>query len=396
MKIRIILIFLLAIVFCAGLIATQSLADLSSANYQIKGPVIGAGGATEMSSSNYKLMDVKSFYGGVLSGTNNTIQLGGIYLLLPLLEETAPTSEGLVDNGLIINTNINRIAGDDIEISFSADPSVISANVYQLSGLGAEFSSTATWSKVNREAIAINRDPAVNSGKTVWRESDSADVDRLIRSQDGNNAYYRVVPALPVELAPPAPANIFGSAPAGKNYNDITVGKIDLAFAANDLKLVSMPLLAGPMSSVLSGQRSLGQFVLYPQSGGGLNVVSYNGGIVGDFDVSPAVGFWFQNDSNAKVVTFVGRIINSATKSISNIELSVNPLPYGLSSRAIGGLSGDVIYPQSGGGLNVVNNSAGWASEFNLGIGSGFWYQSPVARLWRINLISGASITRND
>jgi hypothetical protein len=354
-------ICLLLTTFCL-LLTAPTYAAMSGGGYSIPFMTIDGGGQT-LSSDGYEVLDMKG-QSVIGESADGRVGLGGIYGLL----STAEAPVIISDAGLIHNTWIERRPDGTIRLHWDYTPGIVSADIWRLSGDGRAFTSdTGEW-----PGAAIG----VGVGATQFD-------DPTVRAMDGNNAYYRVVPA-----GTPQP-NIFGSDPAsGTPYNERTVGKIDVSLAANDLQLISMPMYSVPASETLSGQIPAGQEVtLYPQSGGGLDALPFRAGaLAGDFDIIPNRGFWIQNDATARVITFVGRFINVETRDIANLDLTGNPLPLDIESGVLGGGDSDLIYPQSGGGLNVIRYSGGWVSPFTIGIGQGFWYQTTGSRAWDVNL----------
>ena len=354
------LICLLLTTYCL-LLSVPAYAAMSGGGYSIPALTVDGGGQT-MSSDGYEVLDMKGQSVIGVSG-DGRVGLGGIYGLLAT-GEAPPVS----DAGLIRNTWIERLPDGTIRLHWEYTPGIISADIWRLSGDGQAFTSdTGDWPGA-----------AIGAGVGATQFDDPT-----IRAMDGDNAYYRVVPA------GTALADIFGSDPAsGTPYNERTVGKIDVSLAANELQLVSMPMYSVPASEALGGQIPAGQEVtLYPQSGGGLDALPFRAGaLAGDFDILPNRGFWIQNDANARTITFVGRFINVETRDIANLDLTGNPLPLSIESAVLGGGDGDLIYPQSGGGLNVIGYSGGWVSPFTIGIGEGFWYQTTGTRSWDVNL----------
>jgi hypothetical protein len=288
------------------------------------------------------------------------------------------------DNGAIYETRIIRNSPTDPHIKltwlYRAGSGVTSADIWRRSGdVATAFSmTTSNWTKINPTSVAL----------TEYIDSNMAFNNNL-------NAYYRVVPSGTTA------DQIFGTITAGGSTmprNNRTVGKIDVNLSANALKLVSLPLNAGAMSAILASQTLSGGMAVYPQSssGGGLNVLSFAGGVLsGDFNVRPTVGFWIRNDGTPKTLTFAGSFETAGQKVLAyDLDLNGNPIPYVLNSTAIGGQTGDVIYPptSTGGGLDVSANSAGsWSSTFSIGLASGFWYRKSGSRFWNIDLYRGTA-----
>lgn len=172
-----------------------------------------------------------------------------------------------------------------------------------------------------------------------------------------------------------------------------TVGKIDKTFPKNGaMELVSVPLYENKISGIFPPQLKLNQeLILLPQSGGGLNyVVAKNSGIVGnDFEVKPAIGFWVRNaNADDIVITFAGRVVNmDLTQDLVAFDLTGNPLPKDIGSD-VSGNDGDIILPQSGGGLSYfVRSNGSWGPNFTqLKFNKGFWFKySGDKRRWDVD-----------
>jgi hypothetical protein len=386
----------------------QMRATSGDVTYVIPFVTVSSGGHQNLSSpsGDIHLNDLKG-QGviGAASATGTpgyTLGLGGIYGW-GTLEITAivppPPPPGTTetthasDNGLIVNTQITRntVPGHTNEIKITwlynnagptpVAPGVVplpvgvtpatSADIYRCSGpTPTNFSTVADdahWTRI----IAATTSPYVDTAMTLGSSYD---------------AYYRVVPG------GTAVATIFGNSAGTPSVplNNRTVGKIDLAISINELKLASLPMYAGQMGPALSGQVTSGQLIVYPQSGGGLGRVPYSGSVfTGGMDIKPATGFWLENDATARVITFLGSFETNGTANVLDLDLNGNPVPYALSSVTLGGQSGDILYPQAGGGLGRIVKGTNWPS-FSLVLNQGFWYEKTGVRGWNINLYNGS------
>jgi hypothetical protein len=363
-----IIAFLFGLIYLTGSAFAQLPMRTTDGSYLIPAFTVSGGGRISMETADgsYRAIDLKGQ--GVIgraATTGFSVGLGGIY------GEVGAGGAGVAgaeDNGLIYNTRISRLPDATIRLDWNYRSGVTKADIWRRSGEGSQFlTDTTSWSRV---ALAI---------------ADTFFLDDL-RAGNGQNGYYRVVPSGTIQ------ANIFGNdSITGLPNNNRTVGKIDLALSANALRLVSFPLYAGSMGAVLSGQLASGRLVVYPQSGGGLGRSEYvgaagGGSFSGGAAIRPAVGFWFENDATPKTISFVGSFETVGSKSLANLDLSGNPVPYTLNSSLLGGQSGDIMYLQSGGGLGRFQRSGSAWSSFSLGLAQGFWYEKTGTRNWSINL----------
>lgn len=365
----------------AGPVMAVPMTDNSS--YTIPSIIVTGGGTTEMGSASgtWRMTDLKGLaVVGSSSVEGFVLEIGGVIGTAPATEEEPPVEpfpETSEDNGMIYNTRIFRPdpTRDQIRVTWEFRTGVTRASVYVLGSDNAEF--TVDPSFRGREGETWNYLISPAEGERIYN---------FVGVGNGENRYIRVVPYGVVE------ADIFGNDPVtGRPYNNRTVGKIDIELASDDIQLISLPMYAGQMGPALSGQLTAGQLIVYPQAGGGLGRIPYDGAPGGGeftvgFNIEPTAGFWLENDENPRVLTFLGSFETLGSMPISDIDLSGNPVPYSLNSSGIGGQTGDILYPQAGGGLGrIPRSSTGWPS-FTLTLGQGFWYEKTGLRTWNIDL----------
>jgi hypothetical protein len=170
------------------------------------------------------------------------------------------------------------------------------------------------------------------------------------------------------------------------------VAKINITVPQDGgLNLMGLPLYAGPVSGTFVDQLPAGEEInLYPRSGGGLDSIrATSTGVVGqDFSIDPTIGFWMKNPGSSDItITFMGSLDAWAyEKPLEQLDLSGNPLPINIPSSNIGS-DGDVINPQSGGGLDrFVRSGGNWPGFQSLGLTKGFWYKySTNNRKWMVD-----------
>ena len=284
------------------------------------------------------------------------------------------------DTGLIRNTQIyresdgNPATPDRILLSWEYAPGsgLRQADIWELRGADAAFSlnTTTGWS------YRATTSPDLLSAQT----------GRM--SGDANNAYYRVVPHAAVR------ENLMDL-----RWNTRTACKIDIRFRGGGITnyvLATLPLYGGSMNATLAGQATQ-NMIFWPQSGSGVAPIEWTptAPLIRDIEVRPGVGYWVENDGASDMtITFVGTAETSGSRDIAQRDLSGNPSPVTINSSTLGGASGDLIWPQSGSGLGVIENMSGAWPAFTLGITQGFWYWHEGQRHFLMNLLDpeGAKI----
>lgn len=354
-------------------------APMTSATYSIPSLTISSGGSNGLQSTTYKLQDIKG-QAVIGSGASTTygIGLGGVYGTLGGGGVEAFGG----DVGLIQNTQIFRnttAPGSNLKLTWTyrAGSGVTQADIWRLSGPSANYSEVVSWTKIFTTPAGVTEYLDTLSGPPVVG--------------DGENAYYRVVPA------GRASDQIFTY-----ENNARTAAKVDVQLTSGGSKIVAIPVYAGSIADIMSGQVGNDEFYFYPKSeGGGLDAKRY----VDDrlnaatFIVSPGVGFWVENKSgNEHKLTFVGILETLGEREITRIDITGNTAPYPSSFLALRAYLGDKIFPPATtGGLNAyVHGADGWiVRDRNLTLlntTDGCWYEHSATRYWRIDLRGGVSI----
>lgn len=368
---------------------------MTSSSYSIPSLTISSGGHIGLQSTSYKLQDIKGqAVIGAGSSASFGLGLGGVYGTLGV--EGLVEGLGVGDTGLIRNTRIvrendgNPSTPDRILLywEYAAGSGLTRADIWEFRGADAAFNSNAStgWIKPSSSPFT----------------GTSADTGRF--SSDGQNSYYRIVPAGTAQI------NIMDLA-----LNTRVAGKIDIRFPGGGIanyKLMSVPLYGNSMNSVFAGQAT-SNMILWPQSGSGVTAREWTTStpLRTDIEIRPGVGYWVQNDGLAGTgditISFVG---TPETRNYRNItsprDLTGNPLPIVANSSTLGGFydsareEGDKIWTQSGSGVTVKEFRSlapglpmRWPS-FSLGIHEGFWYWPVGDRHFFINLFDseGAKI----
>jgi len=145
---------------------------------------------------------------------------------LTLAEDAGPGEVGLVDDGIIRETNI-RLDGDNVVISWTynplPDPLPAQVAIYmQNNGTGSEYDRTGAWG-VQMAARAVG-------GRIV------EEYPHVGAAPNNNNYYYRVVAC--DGLGDPMLAGEFD----GDN-NSITVGKVAVALPENEYVFTALPFM---------------------------------------------------------------------------------------------------------------------------------------------------------
>jgi len=333
------------------------------------------------------------------------------------------------DNGLIYNTKIVRLgdaAQSDIQISFRSTQET-SANIFRLSGTASEFATTANVWKLIAQNVPI---PNTNVSDTIWTENTNkyapaGTIVSKVLVANGNNAYYRVVPAAPLNIT----TNIFTfDATSGFPYNARTVGKVDfnlgyLASLGERFNLNSTPLkiattnIAGFFGKQLdingteiysydnqSGVAAKAQFVSSATS----SVWVYQGLPSGQSEMlmDRGLSYWIKLPSTVDIpVTLVGEVIQNYSANLYNNSANTgfnrigDPYPASVDFMSAGLTPtnhGKEIYwfnntTKVTQKLQIANgiwvNAQSDQPVFNLQPGFGYWY--------RLDSSSGVSVPWN-
>jgi len=248
-----IIIVVLLVSFCCTAVHA-----MESTSYKIPAVTISGGGEDQMSSHSYKMQDVKgqSVIGHGTTPTDD-IGLGGTYTLLPpkVPFEPYPTLEAeLEDDGWIQETNITR-EGEDIKITWRYDPARgdTDVEIHASSGPGDEYDTSGFTLK-----------SSVSRG--VYQEVYAG------IAHDGNNYYFRVVPAGSADIFDP-------------RNNSITVGKVETQLPADKYVFIALSFQEEMVSlqGILGEQvGSGGDFLWWDELTSKHNGAKYSGAWVGD------------------------------------------------------------------------------------------------------------------
>lgn len=311
-----------ALLFCLTFVITaQAVADLSSTSYRIVGPVISSGGMTEMISTNNKLLDTKSFYGGVLSSVNNIIQLGGIYLL---------TSTGTSGGGGItppavpvgtVPLVITRV-GNNIKISWD-QATYPNPLIFFKTGDG-----TGQYVNTYKTGATINWSNFISPGPTD-REYHPSDGYVLYKNQVGlgdREVYFKAL------VGTTDPSNI------GELTRLIllaqAVGKVNINLPANKYVFSSLPFQNSGVSlsnSIIADQLPSGsEFLWWDEDAQGYKGSTYSEAWSGsDRNLNLGEGFILRCPTD-KVLTIVGDLLRASrrTRAIATDKYSLLSYPY--------------------------------------------------------------------
>jgi hypothetical protein len=205
---------------------------LSSSSYSIPSLTISSGGHTGLQSSSYKLQDIKGqAVIGYGASSSYGLGIGGVYgTLVPAAVEII-RGEGAgyglgPDDGLIQNTRIRIVDGNDIVVSWTRTGGIASVDIWQ--SADEDYNPDGTWATTDTNFTATERR-----------------YTGIVRNVP-HKAYYRVVPYRTTR------DNIHL-----RSNNAITVGKFDLVNLPAATNLISTPLVcfAGSrVTDVFSGQ----------------------------------------------------------------------------------------------------------------------------------------------
>ncbi|HTY13022.1 MAG TPA: hypothetical protein VMD02_02410 [Candidatus Omnitrophota bacterium] len=268
-----------------------------------------------------------------------------------------------VQAAIIQNTKIARV-GRDIELSWDYNPAypVESVDIWVLSGENIEFARTASrFSLVNRLA------------GTSYKET-------LFKFGDGQNCYYRIVPA------GTSKDQIFDD-----TLNDRTVGKVDLKLKQG-FNLIALPLLpqaGNRVTDIFTDQLKEGdQVVYFDNKEKDYRTATYS---VKGWDLSRAFsifagqGFFVRASSDSQVLTFLGRVYEDYKPVIfdgANLVGNSTPQTKELNKDLFGlTFSGTPLNPQdaiySYGPANkaeLIEDFFAFSHDFVLPPGAGYWY----------------------
>ena len=304
----------------------------------------------------------------------------------PVADLTLAENEGvwvpggpIGDVGLIRNTHIVRGGADNtqliLEWEYAPGSGLTGVSIWELRGADAAFNPETATGWTMRTDIS----PVSGTRQNTAR-----------RTGDGQNAYYRVVPITAVR------ENLMDL-----RWNTRTAGKIDIRFPGGGIAnyiLKTLPLYAGSMNATLAGQATT-NMTICPQSGTGVTAREWTptAPMLNDINIKPGVGYWVVNDGPAgssAIVTFVGTLETSSSRTIATRDLTGNPQPVAINSATLGGVNGDLLCPQSDSGVTAKEYRDGNWPAFTLGITQGFWYWHEGRRYFLMNILDpqGAKI----
>ena len=260
---------------------------------------------------------------------------------------------------MIQNAKVQRV-GADIELSWEYDPGALidQADIWMLSGKGIEF---------DKNPFRYNK---VNSVKgTSYR-------DIQVKTGDGQNCYYRIVPQNTVQK------DIFDG-----NLNDTTLGKYDLNIKKG-LNLVALPLVpqnGNSLDDVIGEQLGKNDQIIYfdnkekdfrRASYTSLGMWQYSK----RFSILPGQGFFINAQKNGSI-TFAGLVTEELRPIIyegNNLIGNSTPFTKEINRETFGGGSNgeDAIYNFNPCLKAVLyGETFTFSKEFLFMAGTGYWYQ---------------------
>lgn len=277
---------------------------------------------------------------------------GHNYVRLTLEEGAGPGSNELLDTGWIRNTTIVR-EGNDIRLSWDYDPTrgPTDVMIYALSGPAAEFvADPVRFLPVDSRAISAGTTTYVHTGAAY----------------DGNNIYYRVVPA----------TLISGTTVLSDENNSITAGKVETKTSdGGGYVFVALPFQEDRMSlaSVISDQISaVGSMFLW-WDGAKYGTSTFSSGIwTQDHDLQIGEGFLIYTDPGVaeETIALTGRFGTLALPVVRPITAGYNliafPYPMVKYAADIGitaPSAGDMVqkWDKTAQSLSVSTYSGGWS-----------------------------------
>lgn len=357
--------------------ATAARAEHSSSTSYDLWYLPNSGSAVDMNSSGNHVQDVKGSFLGHSSASGYDLWIGIGALAGVTGTTTGEPIEPVGDTGIIQQTIIvrnsdgNTATPDPIYLywSYKTGFEGTPVHIWEYRGADANFNeNTSSWSKLNTIPITAN----------------SFDTTR--KSGDGQNAYYRVVPSTVAQ------SQIMDLA-----QNTRVAAKVDVVLTGGGIAnytLLAPPLYGLPLGQTFAGQATA-NIIVWKQSGSGVTPVEWQyttqAFAFDDIAMEPSKGYWVENDgSTAVTMSFVGTLETGNSKTIQQTHLTGNPLPIALDGVLIGGVTGDIVWVQSGSGLTPKEKrTTGW-DAFTLNNAQGMWYWHAGNRFMNILLFGAA------
>ena len=354
---------------------------LSGDNYKIPNLVMTAGGATEMSSAAYKLMDSKGFYGGSI------LKAGPNYVLVVPIEEVVvppvdPAPEGTVT---LTIAREGDVPGSNVLITWQGN----TPDIYYLVGDGEGRYTNDIDGWVDDEGGVRYIWTKVLDGNTGALEEANFEVDLGARalkhldqvgeSDQEPEVYYKgfVAEIDPADNHPDGGGTYLAKAPA--------VGKVNVVLPRNSFKLINVPfVMADAKVSEMIGNQ-LAAAKLQFNENGLKQIVLGGGGWDSDIDLQSYTGYWLKATDQDRVCTFYGRVLRENFSRLvpQGWGLYGYPLPQKANAAMLSGalppVEGDKLQTlRSGALVQFYHGGVNWDDPtFEIQGREGFWYWNP-------------------